>query len=191
MPSSPNCWHCGEALPAGVVIHARVAGADAPDVLPGLPRRGRMDRATRPGRLLRAAHVAGAKAGRGCGSGDARFLACADNARHVIRDLGDGLRESLLLIEGVRCTACVWLIERALGAHARRRQRAGQCGRATRPRHLARLAGHAAATAAGARRAPAITRCRSTRAASMTCGAASRATRSSGCWSRASAPCRP
>ena len=40
----------------------------------------------------------------------------ADSARHVIRDLGADLRETLLLIEGVRCTACVWLIERALGA---------------------------------------------------------------------------
>jgi Cu2+-exporting ATPase len=39
----------------------------------------------------------------------------ADNARHVVRDLGDGLRETLLLVEGVRCTACVWLIERTLG----------------------------------------------------------------------------
>jgi P-type Cu2+ transporter len=39
-----------------------------------------------------------------------------DSARHVIRDLGAGLRETLLLIEGMRCTACVWLIERALGA---------------------------------------------------------------------------
>jgi len=40
----------------------------------------------------------------------------ADSARHVIRDLGAGRRETLLLIDGVRCTACVWLIERALGA---------------------------------------------------------------------------
>jgi Cu2+-exporting ATPase len=39
-----------------------------------------------------------------------------DSARHVIRDLGPDLRETLLLVEGVRCTACVWLIERALGA---------------------------------------------------------------------------
>ena len=39
-----------------------------------------------------------------------------DNSRHVIRELGADLRETLLLIEGVRCTACVWLIERALGA---------------------------------------------------------------------------
>ena len=44
------------------------------------------------------------------------FWDSADNARHVIRDLGADLRETLLLVEGVRCTACVWLIERALGA---------------------------------------------------------------------------
>jgi len=42
----------------------------------------------------------------------------ADNARHVVRDLGDGLRESLLLVDGIRCTACVWLIERSLSAMA-------------------------------------------------------------------------
>ena len=39
-----------------------------------------------------------------------------EHARHVVRDLGAGLRECLLLIEGIHCTACVWLIERALGA---------------------------------------------------------------------------
>ncbi len=37
-------------------------------------------------------------------------------ARHVTRDLGAGCRETMLLVEDVRCTACVWLIERALGA---------------------------------------------------------------------------
>jgi Cu2+-exporting ATPase len=40
----------------------------------------------------------------------------AHSARHVVRDLDADLREALLLIEGVRCTACVWLIERALDA---------------------------------------------------------------------------
>ena len=38
-----------------------------------------------------------------------------ESSRHVVRDVGNGLRESLLLVEGVRCTACVWLIERSLG----------------------------------------------------------------------------
>jgi len=41
-----------------------------------------------------------------------------DNARHVVRNLGGDLRESLLLIDGIRCTACVWLIERSLSAVA-------------------------------------------------------------------------
>jgi len=40
----------------------------------------------------------------------------SDSARHVIRELDADLRETLLLVEGVRCTACVWLIERSLGA---------------------------------------------------------------------------
>ncbi len=40
----------------------------------------------------------------------------AQVARHVVRDLGAGLQETLLLVEGVRCAACVWLIERVLGA---------------------------------------------------------------------------
>jgi Cu2+-exporting ATPase len=37
-------------------------------------------------------------------------------ARHAIRDLGDGQRETLLLVEGVRCASCVAAIERGLGA---------------------------------------------------------------------------
>ncbi len=37
-------------------------------------------------------------------------------ARHVIRDLGSGTREAMLLIEGVRCANCVLAIERALSA---------------------------------------------------------------------------
>ncbi len=37
-------------------------------------------------------------------------------ARHVIRDLGNGRREAMLLIEGVRCASCVLTIERALSA---------------------------------------------------------------------------
>ena len=37
-------------------------------------------------------------------------------ARHVVRELAGGRHETMLLIEGLRCTGCVWLIERALGA---------------------------------------------------------------------------
>ena len=62
---------------------------------------------------LRTAPAQRSAAEAGSASHDA--WAGADNARHVIRDLGNGQRESLLLVDGVRCTACVWLIERSLG----------------------------------------------------------------------------
>ncbi len=71
-----------------------------------------------------------------------------DNARHVIRDLGSGLRETLLLIEGVRCTACVWLIERALGALPGVVSVQVNAHHAARTRDLAGLGNHTAATAA-------------------------------------------
>ena len=191
MPSSPNCWHCGEALPAGVVIHARVAGATRPMCCQGcraaaewIEQLGLADYYA-----LRTAPAQKPAADADPATHDS--WQHADNARHVIRDLGDGLRESLLLVEGVRCTACVWLIERSLGAMPgvvsvqvnAVAQRARVIWRDSRS--------HACRNCCRRWRAPAITRCRSTRAASMTCGAANRATRSSGCWSRASAPCRP
>lgn len=37
-------------------------------------------------------------------------------ARHFVREAGDGASEVLLLVEGIRCSACCWLIERALAA---------------------------------------------------------------------------
>ncbi len=36
--------------------------------------------------------------------------------RHVVRALDGGLAEVMLLVDGLRCAACVWLIERAVGA---------------------------------------------------------------------------
>lgn len=117
MSGTPNCWHCGEALPPGVDIRARVAGANRSMCCQGclaaaewIEQLGLADYYA-----MRAApgHKPDAEAG---ASHDA--WQNADNARHVVRDLGGGLRESLLLVDGIRCTACVWLIERSLSAVA-------------------------------------------------------------------------
>jgi Cu2+-exporting ATPase len=35
-------------------------------------------------------------------------------SRHFVRDAGDGLSEAIVLVEGIRCAACCWLIERTL-----------------------------------------------------------------------------
>ena len=115
MPSSPNCWHCGEALRQDVVIHARVAGATRPMCCQGcraaaewIEQLGLSD--------YYALRTSAAQRPDAEADPATHDYWRQDNARHVIRDLGDGLRESLLLVEGVRCTACVWLIERSLGA---------------------------------------------------------------------------
>ena len=111
---SAACWHCGEPLPAGEALLATVAGiahavccqgcraaAEWIDQL-GLADyyRLRSEPASRPRE----------------GDGDAATWRRAELVRHVVRDLGDGRREAIVLVDGLRCTACVWLIERALGA---------------------------------------------------------------------------
>ena len=112
------CWHCGEPLQAGVGIRARIAGearamcchgcraaAEWIDHL-GLADYYRLR--TTPSQTLSDVTTPG--------DSNDEYWNDAESSRHVIRELGAGLRESLLLIEGMHCTACVWLIERALGA---------------------------------------------------------------------------
>jgi Cu2+-exporting ATPase len=108
-----NCWHCGEALPAEAGIHALVAGRKRPMCCEGCRAA-----AEWIGQLGLADYYAlrTAPAPKPDPHPAHDSWQNADSARHVIRDLGAGLQETLLLIEGVRCTACVWLIERALGA---------------------------------------------------------------------------
>ena len=116
MPSSPNCWHCGEALQKGVVIQARVAGTTHPMCCEGCRAAAEWIEKLGLSDYYALRTAAAQKPGPNPDSETHDSWVRADNARHVIRDLGDGLRETLLLIEGVRCTACVWLIERSLGA---------------------------------------------------------------------------
>ena len=116
--SGPSCWHCGEALPAGVDIRARVAGETRAMCCHGCKAAAEwIDH-------LGLADYYRLRTAPGSAPRDARPVVDAndddwdvpDRWREVTRELGGGLRESLLLIEGMHCTACVWLIERALGS---------------------------------------------------------------------------
>ncbi len=46
---------------------------------------------------------------------DSAVWSDANLLRHVVRPVGQDLEEVMLLVDGLRCAACVWLIERALG----------------------------------------------------------------------------
>jgi Cu2+-exporting ATPase len=113
-----QCWHCGEALPADppralvaglthdVCCHGCKAAAEWIGQL-GLDDYYRLRSAAAP----RAPDLAQAQR-------SADVWQRPGMARHAVRALAGGRSEALLLVDGMRCSACVWLIERALGAVA-------------------------------------------------------------------------
>ncbi|HST28521.1 MAG TPA: heavy metal translocating P-type ATPase [Rudaea sp.] len=113
-----TCWHCGEPLPAyppqavvggiahAVCCHGCRAAAEWIDKL-GLADYYRLRSATPP----RAPDPQAAQR-------SAQTWARQELSRHVVRTLDAGHSEALLLVDGIRCAACVWLIERAVGAVA-------------------------------------------------------------------------
>ena len=113
MSGPDRCFHCGEPLPRGEVQTVTIDGAERPVCCPG------------------CAAVAGLIAD----SGLTEFYRYRDgpaptpaetapdewNAydrdavqQTFVRDLGDGRREAVILVEGLYCAACAWLIEHVL-----------------------------------------------------------------------------
>jgi Cu2+-exporting ATPase len=109
-----GCWHCGEPLPAAGAPQARVGDVARPVCCQGclaaaewIDRLGladyyrlRSEPAQRPTQA----------------PSDTVAWDRAELARHVVRELDGDERETILLVDGLRCSACVWLIERSLGA---------------------------------------------------------------------------
>jgi len=146
------CWHCGQALPSRDAPLAVVAGiayavccsgcraaAEWIDQL-GLADYYRLRSAPAERAALDSEF-----------EGDAAAWARPELARHVVRDLGTGLQETVVLVDGLRCSACVWLIENVLSAlpgvdrvnvnaGARRARIVWNAGRCSLPQILAALA---------------------------------------------------
>ncbi len=111
------CWHCGESLPASDAPHAVVAGVAHPVCCHGcraaaewIDQLGLADYYR-----LRSAPAPRAPEGDDTRR-DASDWSRPELARHVVRPLDGDRREAIVLVDGLRCAACVWLIERALGA---------------------------------------------------------------------------
>lgn len=106
------CRHCGEPVPVGVSLTATIGGVEQPVCCTGCRAAAawiaelglsdyyqlRSHKAERPPPVL-VDHSAWQR---------------AELARHVVRELEPGRSEVCLLVDGVRCAGCVWLIERAL-----------------------------------------------------------------------------
>lgn len=111
-----GCWHCGEPLPATVVIHARIGGQPRPMCCHGCRAAAEWIEQLGLGDYYRLRTAPAQKPDADPDNSSHDAWRRPEISRHVIRDLGAGRHEMMLLIEGVRCAACVWLIERALGA---------------------------------------------------------------------------
>ena len=109
-----SCFHCGEPIPAGVVLHAHVAERDEPVCCHGC-------RAV-------AEFIAGAGLGDYYVYRDASAARADETPRpdrwaaydrpelaeRLSRGNADGTRSITVLLEGLRCAACSWLADKAL-----------------------------------------------------------------------------
>ena len=108
------CWHCGDALPERDAPVATIGGQPRTMCCHGcraaaewIEQLGLADYYR-----LRSEPAQRPSAARASGQAWSR----PGIERHLVRDAADGTREAVLLVDGIRCSACVWLIERSLGA---------------------------------------------------------------------------
>ena len=114
MPTAPPCFHCGEPLPP-TPLFAVLEGRREPVCCAGCAAAAEL---IAGGGLAAYYTHREAYAPRPAASVDPAWLAfdrAALAAELVARGV-DGSRSLSLLVEGVRCAACAWLIERTLGA---------------------------------------------------------------------------
>ena len=108
------CWHCGEPLPEGAVLHASVAGQPRPVCCAGC--RAAAEWIEQLG-LADYYRLRSVPADRPAPTPpDTHSWSRPQLARHVVRELDAHHCEAIFLVDGMRCSACVWLIERAVGA---------------------------------------------------------------------------
>ena len=112
-----NCWHCGEPLPGNAPLRVTIAGVARP-----VCSRACRSAAQRIADLGFADYyrLRDAPAPRPPERGETDRAAAAWGRpaleRHVVRELPGNRRETVVLVEGLRCAACALLVERTLGS---------------------------------------------------------------------------
>jgi Cu2+-exporting ATPase len=112
-----SCWHCGEALPPGDAVRAVVGGVSHPVCCPGCRAAAEWIDALGLADYYRLRSEAAMRAPDPARvADDAAAWARPEAARQALRELDGGRCEVLVAVDGLRCAACSWLIERAVGA---------------------------------------------------------------------------
>jgi Cu2+-exporting ATPase len=111
---SGTCWHCGDPLPPDPP-QANVAGIQHAVCCNGCRAVAEWiaDLGLADYYRLRTGPAARVPDSRESEANAAAFLR-PELSRHLVRTLADGTSEAIVLIDGVHCTACCWLIDRTL-----------------------------------------------------------------------------
>ena len=105
------CFHCGEAIPRGVELGARVNGTTQPVCCIGCQAAAEWIATLGLGDYYRLRNM---PAERAVEAADYSAWDRPQLQRLYVHNSADGSAEVCVLVEGLRCAACSWLIDRAL-----------------------------------------------------------------------------
>ena len=112
------CYHCGEPLPPGPVRTARIGGVERPMCCPGCEAVASLIAGSGLDDFYRFRTAPAPTPASPAEVAADEWQAYDRDAvqRPYVRQLPGDRREAVLLVEGLTCAACAWLIERVLGA---------------------------------------------------------------------------
>jgi len=108
------CFHCGEPIPRGLVIHARVGGRDEPVCCHGCKAVTEFITGAGLGDYYRYRDSASTRADQPPRPDRWTAYDRPELVGRLTRAEPDGARSITVLLEGLRCSACGWLADKAL-----------------------------------------------------------------------------
>lgn len=119
MPTDGNqpCYHCGELVPAGSHWTALVDGVEQPMCCPGCQAVARLIASSGLGSFYRLRTELSPTVPPLPEENPYRVYDLPENNADFVSELENGHSQAQLLLGGVSCAACTWLIEKALSAN--------------------------------------------------------------------------
>jgi len=108
------CFHCGEPIPRGLVLHARIAGRDEPVCCHGCKAVAEFITGAGLGDYYRYRDTASTRADEPPRPDRWAAYDRPELVERLTRAEPDGARSITVLLEGLRCAACSWLADKAL-----------------------------------------------------------------------------
>jgi Cu2+-exporting ATPase len=112
--SGTPCFHCGESIPRGLVLHARIAGRDEPVCCHGCKAVAEFITGAGLGDYYRYRDTSSSRADEPPRPDRWTAYDRPELVERLTRAEPNGARSITVLLEGLRCAACSWLADKAL-----------------------------------------------------------------------------